>query len=423
MKRPPTKKPPSIWSVRMQAATAFGKRGAAVRRHPAPPPQTIIVRTRAAENLPAVAPDIVARRPLPFVTFGLVIVLGLIFWAELIFAVQPEGTLTPGLRSLAAFGGLNGSLVLQSAEWWRVFTAPLLHGNLTHILGNALALLFAGWILERVIGHAWFAALFVLGALGGAAGSLAANSPNVLSVGASGAIMALLAAALVCSFMFESAQLRRRMQNVSLRFLVPSLAPALLPLGAATGTDYGAHIGGALAGAAMGFVLGRIWPEDSVAPKGQGFAVAIAIAGLLAAALSGLLASQHYPHDVAQPAVLMPAREVPKSVEEGAPRSADLVDRYPQDPRAHFYRPVFFLHRKDLADAGHDLGSALTQVNAFAIDNPSGLKSSLNMMLAIVLVFEGRMPEAKALADSACAPHGRELHELRAMLEEKGVSA
>ena len=43
------------------------------------------------------------------------------------------------------------------------------------------------------------------------------------------------------------------------------------------------------------------------------------------------------------------------------------------------------------------------------------------MMLAIVLVYEGRMPEAKAMADSACAPQGRELHELRAMLEEKGV--
>jgi len=82
-----------------------------------------------------------------------------------------------------------------------------------------------------VIGHAWFAALFVVGALGGAAGSLAANAPNVLSVGASGAIMALLAAALVCSFIFESVQLRRRMQKVSLRFLIPSLAPALLPLG------------------------------------------------------------------------------------------------------------------------------------------------------------------------------------------------
>ena len=31
------------------------------------------------------------------------------------------------------------------------------------------------------------------------------------------------------------------------------------------------------------------------------------------------------------------------------------------------------------------------------------------------------LAEAKALAGSACAPQGRELHELRAMLEEKGV--
>jgi rhomboid protease GluP len=404
----------------MQAAPAFGKRGVA-RRHPAPPTAPPIAQTGAAEDLPVAASQIVERRRLPFVTFGLIVALGLIYRAELIFAAQPEGNFAPGLRSLAAFGGLNGSLVLQSGEWWRVFTAPLLHGNLAHILGNALALLFAGWILERVIGHAWFAALFVVGALGSAAGSLASNSPNVLSVGASGAIMALLAAALVCSFIFESVQLRRRMQNVSLRFLIPSLAPALLPLGIGSGTDYGAHIGGALAGAAIGFVLGEIWPEASPTPKGERFAAAIAIAGLLAAVLSGFLAVQHYPHYASQPAVLMPESEVPRSLKEGSPRSADLVVRYPQDPRAHFYRAVFFLERKDLADAERELRAALTQEQVFGLDNPRGLKSWLNMMLAIVLVFQGRMPEAKAMAGSACAPQGRELHELRTLLEEKGV--
>ena len=333
----------------MQATPAFGKREPVGRRPAAPPSVPPNPNTGAAGDLPDAASQIGARRRLPFVTFGLVVVLGLIYWAELIFAVQPEGNFAPGLHSLAAFGALNGSLVLQSGEWWRIFTAPLLHGNLSHILGNALALLFAGWILERVIGHAWFAALFVVGALGGAAGSLAANAPNVLSVGASGAIMALLAAALVCSFIFESVQLRRRMQKVSLRFLIPSLVPALLPLGVATGTDYGAHIGGALAGAAMGFALGEIWPEESPTPKGERLAAAIAVAGLLAAILSGFLAVQHYPHYASQPTVLMPESEVPVSLEEGSPRSADLVARFPQDPRAHFYRAIFFLERSTSA--------------------------------------------------------------------------
>jgi rhomboid protease GluP len=405
----------------MQAAPAFGKRRQVGRPVIAPPPLSAIHQASAAEHVPDAANEIASHQRLPFVTFGLVVVLGLIFWAEWIFAVQPDGNFAPGLRSLAAFGALDGSLVFQSGEWWRIFTAPLLHGNLVHILGNVLALLFAGWILERVIGHAWFAALFVLGALGGAAGSLSANAPNVLSVGASGAIMALLSAALVCSFIFESVQLRRRMQKVSLRILIPSLAPALLPLGVGAGTDYGAHIGGALAGAAMGFVLGEIWPEESPTPGGERFAAGIAIAGLLAAILSGLFAVQHYSHYASQPALLMPEGEIPKSLQEGSPRSADLVGRYPQDPRAHFYRAVFFLERKDVADAERELRSALAQEQMFGLDNPPGLKSSLNMMLAIVLVYEGRMPEAKALADSACAPQGRELHELRAMLEEKGV--
>src|SRR5258707_15720912 len=259
----------------MQAATAFGNRGAA-RPVAAPQLPSLYPESRTAEYVSDAVTQIAARRPAPFVTFGLIVALGLIFWAELIFAAQPDGDFAPGMRSLSAFGALDGALVFGAGEWWRVFTAPLLHGNLSHILGNSLALLFAGWILERGIGHAWFAALFVLGALGGAAGSLAANSPNVLSVGASGAIMALLAAALVCSFIFESAQLRPRSQKVSLRFLIPSLAPALLPLGVGTGTDYGAHVGGALAGAAIGFVLSEIWPAEAPPLKGQRMPAAVA---------------------------------------------------------------------------------------------------------------------------------------------------
>src|SRR5258705_9175357 len=406
----------------MQAATAFGKRGA-TRPFTAPPSAPSTARTGAAQNFPDAASETVARSRLPFVTFGLIVALGLIYWVELIFAVQPEGDYAPGLRSLAAFGGLNGALVFGSGEWWRIFTAPLLHGSLAHILGNALALLFAGWILERGIGHAWFPALFVFGALGGLAGSLAASSPKVLSVGSSGAIMALLSAAPVCDCIFESVQLRRSMQKVSLRFLIPSLAPALLPLGIGAGTDYGAHIGGALAGAAMGFVLGEFWPEASAKPKGQRLAAAIAVAGLLSVISSGLLAARHYPHYAVQPSMLIPNNEVPKSLEEGSPRSADLLSHYPQDPRAHFYRAVFFLERRDLADAERELRAALAQEQVLGLDNPHGLESSLNMMLAIVLVYEGRLPEAKALAGSACAPQGRELKELRVMLEEKGVCA
>ena len=98
--------------------------------------------------------------------------------------------------------------------------------------------------------------------------------------------MGLLAAAFVCSFLFESEQLRQRMQRVSLRLLVPSLLPALLPLAGAEFeiADYSIQIGGAAAGALIGFVLHEIWPEDSLRPRGQMIALAIAIAGALLSA-------------------------------------------------------------------------------------------------------------------------------------------
>ncbi len=60
----------------------------------------------------------------PFVTYALLALLAAVFGAELFYAVQPStGMLTPGIRTLVAFGGLNYSLVVQQGEWYRIFTA------------------------------------------------------------------------------------------------------------------------------------------------------------------------------------------------------------------------------------------------------------------------------------------------------------
>ena len=56
-------------------------------------------------------------------------------------------------------------------------------------------LLMAGLVLETVLGRAWTAALFFLEALGGSILSIALNPPTMVSVGASGASVAMLAAA------------------------------------------------------------------------------------------------------------------------------------------------------------------------------------------------------------------------------------
>ena len=409
----------------MQAATAFGKRKP-VAAGPAAAPVAVPASEFEAPPAPAVA---ARKRAWPFLTFGLIAALGLIYWAEMRFGFEHESSLSPGIVSLTALGGLDGALTFESGEWWRVFTAPLLHGSLSHFLGNALALLFAGLILERLIGAPWFGALFVIAGLGGAAGSLALNPAHIISVGASGAIAGLLAAAFVCSFTFESEQLRRRMRKVSLRFLVPSLLPALLPLSAAAGgtqVDYGAHIGGAIAGVLMGFALSETWPEISPRPAFERLASAVGIGGMLAAVLSfGLIAihfSDYEPIYAARSTVLIPPNELPQNEDDGVARSADLVERFPRDPRAHLVRAIYFLQNRNASDAERQLRLGLAERDVLTMELPQEVEKSLQLVLAVVLLIEQRKAEAKTVAQPVCEGNvPLEFLKLRRLLKDQGI--
>ena len=359
---------------------------------------------------------------LPLVTLGLIVLLALVYWAEVHIAFAQNHGSPPGAVTLTALGGLDGTLAAQG-EWWRVFTAPLLHSSLGHLLGNVLALFFAGLILEKLIGPTWFAALFVLCACGGVAGSLVLNPANVVSVGASGAIVGLLAAAFVCSFLFESEQLRRRMRKISLRFLLPSLLPALLPIGltAASHVDYGAHIGGAIAGGALGFLLSELWAEADPKPPFRRAALWIAVIGLAAACLSFAFVATRYSAYASQQDVLIPEQELPRSADDAAARSAMLVTSYPRDPRAHLFRATYFLENRNLAEAERQLRLGLKEQDLLTV-LPSNIRRSLQIVLSVVLVYEGRTDEAKTMATPFCGgPSIIEFRQLHQILETEGI--
>ena len=404
----------------MQAAS-FGKRKTAPVQFSLPPV------SRSAIGPLAHEPDdtnellrSIAR--LPLVTLGLIGLLILVYWAEAHIAFAQNHGALPGAVTLTALGGLDGTLAIQG-EWWRVFTAPLLHSSLGHLLGNVLALFFAGLILERLIGPAWFAALFVLCAMGGAAGSLILNPGNVVSVGASGAIVGLLAAAFVCSFLFESEQLRRRMRKISLRFLLPSLLPAMLPIGltAASHVDYGAHIGGGIAGAAFGFLLCEFWAESEPKPPFHRTARWIAIAGLAAATLSFSSVATRYSAYASQQDVLIPEQELPRSADDAAAHSAALVNSYPRDPRAHLFRATYFLENRNLAEAERQLRLGLKENDVLTV-LPSNIRRSLQIVLSVVLVYEGRKDEAKTMAAPFCGgPSIIEFRQLHQILATEGI--
>ncbi len=242
-----------------------------------------------ASGAPAVQP---AGRPV--VTFALLAVFVLVFLAEQIFQVgESDGFLAPGVETLAALGGLQRTLVLDDGEWYRLLTPIFLHADLAHIGLNSFALFLAGRSLEPLVGRWWFLALFFLGGLSGSLASLLLNPPEIVSIGASGAIMALLVAGYLCSFRLPWGAARNQAQMALVSVLIPSLLPlAMLQTG--VHVDYAAHLGGAISGGLAGFALSRIWPLDQPLPRFRTLAAVLAIVGIGASVLSFALVARHF---------------------------------------------------------------------------------------------------------------------------------
>ena len=66
----------------------------------------------------------------PWLTCAILAALIGVFAAELVYGIGDwTKALQPTIATLVAFGGLSRPLVVQAGEWYRLFSAPLLHGG------------------------------------------------------------------------------------------------------------------------------------------------------------------------------------------------------------------------------------------------------------------------------------------------------
>jgi rhomboid protease GluP len=333
---------------------------------------------------------------LPVGTLGIAVLMALLFWVELTAQLSPGAPLAPGYRTLVAVGGVNGRLALQDGQLWRVLTAPWLHASLSHLLGNAVVLVLIGRRLERLVGTAWFLAIYLVSGVGGAVASAVLNPGGPVSVGASGAIMGLIASAFVLSFHVQAEDMKGRLKMLAVRFMIPALIPTH------AGVDYRCHLGGALAGAALGFVLQVIWPEDRARPVREREA-GYAAAGLCALTAVGfLLTAAFYGGYARREAGLIPDALLLKAPADAA-TATDLQQRFPRDPRGYLYTGLAELKAGDAAGAEAALRTGLAQEDALANDMPPATTPMLQAALAASLQAQGRGEEARAAAAPVCA--------------------
>jgi rhomboid protease GluP len=355
-------------------------------------------------------------RPLNL-TYGLLAALLAVFACEYVFRVgASSGLMDPGVQTLAALGALAKLQVLEDGQWWRLFTAPLLHGGLIHIAFNGIALYFAGAVLENVIGRAWFAGVFAVSAVTGSAMSLLMNPDSLISVGASGAIMGLFAAAFAVAYRYpEGSPMRNFLISGSLRVLIPSMLPLF---GGLTGEkiDYAAHMGGAIGGAAVGAFLVLVWRREAPLPPLRALGWALAAAFLCCAAYGGVQVAKGYAeYDLSSN--LIPAREIPKDTEGAMEKSASLVASYPHDPRAHMYRALALIDAGDRAGAEREWQAALSEDEMLRTFFKPELEEFIRANLAGAQKENGKQAEAIETAKPVCAKK----NEIRDELAKKGL--
>lgn len=126
-----------------------------------------------------------------FVTYALIAInVAVFFFDEIFFG----STLDTGV--LIRAGGAYVPYI-SSGQYWRLFTAMFMHSGMQHLLNNMVMLFVLGTSLEYLLGHVKYAVLYVLCGLAANIAAwryYAAADANVVSVGASGAIFAVMGA-------------------------------------------------------------------------------------------------------------------------------------------------------------------------------------------------------------------------------------
>lgn len=178
-------------------------------------------------------------------TLAMAVLLCAVFAAEVVRGVAGNE------QALLSMGAFPDTAILDG-QWWRTFTYAFLHLTWWHLLANVALLVWVGGIVERRLGRAGWAAVYAAGVI--VPGTMLLLVRTVApqdgsTVGASGAVCALLAAALVL------VRRRRRDREVMRRLwaclavvAVLSFVPGVSLLGHASGLVTGGLVASILAG-------------------------------------------------------------------------------------------------------------------------------------------------------------------------------
>lgn len=170
------------------------------------------------------------------------ILIGINVTIYILTSIVGGSWLVTGENVLVQWGQYN--LLVFNGFYYQLFTSIFIHASIVHIVGNMLFLLIFGLRGEEMFSLPEYLGIYVVGGLAGNILSLALG-PNLLSVGASGAIFSLFGACIIYS--------RRSVRQSILGALV--YAFFLFFINTGEGVNVLAHLGGLAFGLLIGYFI------------------------------------------------------------------------------------------------------------------------------------------------------------------------
>ena len=188
------------------------------------------------------------RRFVPWVSYALAAANVIVFGVTLIAGGSIMGASAPQMLD---WGGNFGPITLDG-EPWRLLTSMFLHYGVLHLGMNMLGLVDGGKHVERMYGHAGFAALYFVAGLAGSLVSAARG--QAVSAGASGAIFGVMGAfgafLILHHEKLDKAELAKQSRGLVMFLIFNIYLGVTLP-----GIDMAAHLGGLAGGFVAGLAL------------------------------------------------------------------------------------------------------------------------------------------------------------------------
>jgi rhomboid protease GluP len=157
-------------------------------------------------------------------------------------------------RAVLTWGGGLAPRV-YGGQWWRAGTYMFQHGDLRHLVGNLFFLLLIAPLMERLLGSAQFALVYLFAGLGGGLLVMGAY-PQQVAVGASAAVYGVYGALLGCCLRGPRSIPRKvvaQRTGLVLLFVVFSIVQEWLDVG----DQPTAHLGGFVFGLVGGLLCGH----------------------------------------------------------------------------------------------------------------------------------------------------------------------